>query len=150
MKAPFLKSLGMVSLSVLLLYSGIAWTLENCLEDGDEDHERTGYSETSITRVDPGSPLLFSSSNPASHPIAIMHCLVSHYEIGPMAGVSEFRLTPSQESVLLKAFKASVAGGWATSAKADSLWLRALFEWFASVYSFGDVSRHLFLSVFRI
>lgn len=137
MKTSFLKSFGIVSLSVLLVYSGIAWALENCLKDC-EDHERAAYSEGSIT----------SALNLAHHPITIIHCPVSHYEIGPMAqAASEVRLARSEKSVVLKT---SLAGGSVIARETNSLWSHALFEWYAQLYSSSGVSRHLLLSVFRI
>ena len=137
MKTSFLKSFGSVSLAVLLVYSGIAWALENCLKDC-EDHERAAYSEGSIT-----SPL-----NLAHHPITIIHCPVSHYEIGPMAQTSSGSpLARSKQSVVLKT---SFAGASVVAREANSLWSRALFAWSRQLSSSSGVSRHLFLSVFRI
>lgn len=137
MKTSFLKSFGIVSLSVLLVYSGIAWALENCLEDC-EGHEGAAHSEGSIT----------SALNLAHHPITTIHCLVSHYEIGPMAqAASEVRLARSEKSVVLKT---SLAGGSVIARETNSLWSHALFEWYAQLYSSSGVSRHLLLSVFRI
>ena len=138
MKTSFLKSFGIVSLSVLLLYSGVAWALENCLEDV-EDHDRAAYSsEGSIT-----SPL-----NLGHHPITIIHCPVYHYEIGPIAqAASEFRLAPSEKSALLKV---SSPGGSLVASETDSLWSRALLDWYVLLSSSNGISRYLLLSVFRI
>ena len=145
MKASFLKSLGIVSLSVLLLCSGVAWTLENCLEDSEAD-DRAGHNETSIT-TEPAVPSLAVSLNRDRHPFATIHCVVSHYQIGPMVQVSSgSSLTPSRD--LLS--KISLTGGSVMVGKTNSLWLHALFEWYARLSSSSGVSRHLFLSVFRI
>jgi len=147
MKTSFLKSLGIVSLSLLLLHSGIAWTLENCLEDSDAE-ERAGYSETSTTPPEPAVPSLTSPLNYPRYPITIIHCPVSHYEIGPMVQTpSGSRLAPSEKSVLLKTSLARESEG---TSETNSLWSRALFEWFLWFPSQSGLSRHLFLSVFRI
>lgn len=149
MKASFLKSLGTVSLSVLLLYSGVAWTLENCLEalEDSEAHERAGYSETSVTSPEPAVPSSAVSLNPDRHPFATIHCIVSHYQTGPMVQVSSgSSLTAPRDLVS----KISLAGGSVIVGKTNSFWLHALFEWYARLSSSSGVSRHLFLSVFRI
>lgn len=148
MKALFLKSLGTVSLSVLLLFSGVAWTLENCQEDGDaKDHDRAGYCETSITSPEPAVLSPAVSLKPDRDPFTTIHCVVAHYQIGPMLQVSAgSSLTPSRD--LLS--KISLAGGSVRVGKTNSLWLHALFEWYARLSSSSGVSRHLFLSVFRV
>jgi hypothetical protein len=146
MKTLFLKSLATVSLSILLVYSGVAWAFENCLEN-DEEHGHAGYIETSITSPESAVPSPVASLNSDRHPFTKIHCVVSHYQTGPMVQVSSgSSLTPSRD--LLS--EISLAGGSVIVGKTNSLWLHALFEWYAQLSSSSGVSRHLFLSVFRI
>jgi hypothetical protein len=60
---------------------------------------------------------------------------------------SAARLAPSEKSVLLKT---ALAGGPVVASETSYLWLRALFEWFIWFPWPSGLSRHLFLSVFRI
>jgi len=137
MKTSFLKPFGIVSLSVLLVFSGVAWALENCLEDG-EDHEAAASSEGSI-----GSPV-----NLAHHPITLIHCTISHHEIGPMArGSTTLSMAPSGEKTLLKV---SLPGGCSVASETNSLWLTSFLDWYLLHSSPSGRSRYLFLSVFRI
>jgi hypothetical protein len=86
--------------------------------------------------------------NLTHHPITIIHCAVPHYKIGPMAqAASESRLARSEKSVVLKT---SLVGGSVVAGEANSLWSHALFEGYAQLSTSSGVSRHLFLSVFRI
>lgn len=146
MKASFFKSLGTVSLSVLLIYSGVAWALESCLENSEAE-ERAGHNDTPISSPEPAVPSSAVFLNSDRDPFTTIHCVVFHYQIGPMVQVSAgSALTPSRD--LLS--KMSLAGGSVIVGKTNSLWLHALFEWYAQLSSSSGVSRHLFLSVFRI
>lgn len=145
MRGRFLKSLGTVFLSIILAHSSVAWALENCLNSVErEDNGSSGYSETAITAPEPVVPW---PAPPVSQPITRIHCLVSQYEIGPMVQASSgSRLTPSRE--LLS--KICLTAGSAVAGKTNSPWLNARFEWHTPLSSSGGVSRHLFLSVFRV
>lgn len=146
MKTLFLKSLATVSLSILLVYSGVAWAFENCLEN-DEEHEHAGYSEIPITSPESPVPSPATSLNSDRHPSTKIHCPVSHYQISPVAQLSSgFSLTPIR--TLLS--KISLAAGSVAAGQTNSLWLKALLKWYALLSSPSGVSRHLFLSVFRI
>lgn len=149
MRGRFLKSFGTVCLSILLLYSGVAWALENCLEEADASgEERAGYGETFTAGVVPAFGLLFSPLNPIHHPITKIHCLVEHYQVGPMAQASlESRLPRLGAGVLLKTspFDGPVSS---SEVKANVSWAR--FERFSPLPSLGALLRHLVLSVFRI
>lgn len=147
MKTSFVKSLGAISLSVLLIYSGVAWALENCLENGDAE-ERSEYSENSITPAEAVVLSLASPANPDGHPITIIHCMVSYSEVGPMVqSSSESRLARSEKSALLKV---SSPGGSLVASEIDSLWSRALLDWYVLLSSPNGISRYLLLSVLRI
>lgn len=149
MRSSFAKSLGTVCLSILLLYSGVAWALENCLEKGEANgDERTEYGETSSAGADPAFASLASPLNPSRHPITRIHCLVGHYEIGPiLQASSEARLTRSGGGVLLKA---SPFHGQVSSSETKTSFLGAIFARFSPSPFLGALSRHLFLSVLRI
>jgi len=137
MKTSFLKPFGIVSLSFLLVFSGVAWALENCLEDG-EDHEPAASSEGSIS-----SPVKL-----AHHPITIIHCTISHHEIGPMArGATTLSMALSGKSTLSKV---SLPGVYLVASETNSLWLTSFLDWYALHSAPGGRSRYLFLSVFRI
>jgi hypothetical protein len=149
MRGRFLKSFGTVCLSILFVYSGVAWALENCLEEADASGEaRAGYGERFTASADAAFGLPISPLNPIHHPITKIHCLVEHYQVGPMAQASmESRLPRLGEGVLLKT---SPFGGpvLSSATKANFLWAR--FERFSPFPSLGALSRYLVLSVFRI
>jgi hypothetical protein len=135
-------------LTILLLYSGVAWALENCLEEADASDERAGYGEMPTAGVDPSFGLLASPVNPIHHPITRIHCLVEHYQVDPMAQASlESRLTRLGEGVLLKT---SPFDGQLSSSETKANFSWAIFERFSPFPSSGALSRHVFLSVFRI
>jgi len=145
----FFKSFATIFVAVLLVYANAAWALENCLEDGEaENRERAGYSESSIVTPAPDVPGFHSALNIALPPFSRIHCLVSHYGIGPMVQVSSgSRVTSTREGVFLKA---APPVGSVKVEVTNSLWFRAVFEWFASVSPPRGLSRNLLLSVFRI
>jgi len=147
MRSSFAKSLGTVCLSILLLYSGVAWALETRLKEGEASgDERTEYGETSSAGADPAFGSLAFPLNPSRHPITRIHCPVGHYQIGPMLQASlDSRLTGSGEGVLLKA---SPFHGQVSSRETKASFLGAIFDRFSPFL--GTLSRHLFLSVLRI
>ena len=144
MKTLFLKSLATVSLSFLLLYSGVAWAFYNCFENAEE-HERATDSEPSITSREAAISLPASSLKPDWHPFAKIHCSVSHFQTSPVLQMSSRSSLTSIRKLLSKT---SLAGSAAR--ETNPLWLNPLFEWYALIFSSSGVARHLFLSVFKI
>lgn len=149
MRSRFLKSLGMLCLSILLLYSGVAWALENCQEEGDASgEERAGFGEMRTAGVDPAFGLLASPLNPNHQPITRIHCLVEHYHVGPMAQISlESCLNCLGDGVLLIT---SPIDGSVSSSEAKANFTGGMFERFSPFPSSGALSRYLLLSVLRI
>ena len=146
MKILFLKSLATLSLSILLVYSGVAWALENCLEDG-KAYEHTGYSEISITSRESAVPSPAAYLNSDRHPFTKIHCPVAHYQISPMAQASWGSFLKPTRKLLSNL---SPAAGPLAADQTNSPWLNALFEWYARLCAPSGVPRHLLLSVFRI
>lgn len=148
MTGRFLKSSGTFCLSILLLYSGVAWALGNCLSESgsvDPDHgPRQEYNAVASERAGPSTGL---AAHLPQRPSGKIHCLDSHdltaLTIGPS---SALRLKPAGGGISLKS---SLAGGSASSSEAQIAGLFA-FDWFPPFSLSVSQSRHLFLSVLRI
>ena len=144
MKSRFLRSCGIVFLSLVLLYSGVAWALENCLRSGDDvSHPQGGLTIPYL--VDP----VFAFTSRPPHPRETkLHCLESLHQIGPMMQSSTSpRLAPLTEGVPLKSFPSRAS---AASCDLKDFWLRASFGKFSSFSFLSGLSPYLFLSVLRI
>lgn len=141
MSRRFFKSCGIVFLSMVILYSGVAWAVMACL---DQDDHRAPVKRT----LHHGDHLFDDSASP--DPLAArLHCLDSRDQIGPMARTSPTQLVPFTDGAPLKdsPFSGSVTSG-GTNEK--DLWLRAFFEKFPSFAFLNGLSSYLFLAVLRI
>jgi len=148
MRGRFLKSFGTICLSILLLYSGVAWALGNCLSESgsvDTDHRpRQEYGAVTSERADPSTGL---AAHLPHRPSGKIHCLDSHDLTRLIVGPSSaLRLKPFGSGVLVKSFRAA---GLASSSEARIAGLVAL-DWFPPFSLPVSSSRHLFLSVLRI
>jgi hypothetical protein len=88
--------IGIIALSALLLYSGVAWALTGC--DWHQGHDHAGHGAPHGTRS--SSPEESESTHGAQ---ATIKCLDSTYVIGPMLrSSSPNRLRSFKEAVPLK------------------------------------------------
>ena len=128
----FLKLLGATLLSVMLLYSEVAWAVLQCPHDG----LIAGYEETSSQRQSDASDPAFPA----------IHCLDAHSNIAPFAtALTETRLSESTKSVRLKVFFES-----ATTSAERLFLIKSFCERFLAVFFLDGSTQHLLLSVLRI
>jgi len=148
MSGQFPKTVGTICLSILLLYSGVAWALQNCLGAGKAiGHARADHDESAAIS-NGASPSLAPFLHSNHRLVERVHCLDSHHRIGPMGQPSSvFRLAPSDEGTALKF---SLLTRSASSRETKASWLSALFERFLQSSSPPGLSRYLLLSVLRI
>lgn len=138
MTARWAKGLGALILSAMILHAGVAWTLENCLNDNDVHRKESVSYEGSLT-----SRALANPHNTT----AVIHCSTLHYAIDLRAEPSTvFRLTRLVQGGLLKA---AFLGGLISSSQ-NGASLGASFEWFLSLAPPVGSLLHLSLSVLRI
>ena len=146
MSGRLIKSLGMVCLSVLFAYSGVAWAFEDCFREGGENTEEqltTGNSKSQDASLD----LVARPSQPASQ----VHCLTSHHEFDAITqSSSTSSLIQLRKTVQ---FKSSFSSGGLALAGKNRTGERSLhLDWFitSSPPGFLSRSRYLLLSVFLI
>lgn len=140
----FFKLAGIVFLCLILLYSGVAWALEACLnQDGHADHAASlpGHPQNSAHSV-------ADNHDSPDRAAASLHCLDSHDPIGPalQSSSAAYRASSSREAVL----KAVFSPGFTTTSQAGDFWLRAPFRRFFSFSFLSRSSLQLVLSVFLI
>jgi hypothetical protein len=147
MKGRLIKCLGMVCLSVLFAYSGVAWAFEDCLsESGESTTEQLaiGDSRSHDASVDLVAP---STGEPASQ----VHCLTIHHEFDAIVqSLLTSSLTQPRKTIQLKS---SFSGdGLALAGKNRMGGRSPHLDWFitSSPPGFPSRSRHLLLSIFLI
>jgi hypothetical protein len=136
MSRQFLKPCGILALSIALLYSGVAWTMEACIRhDGhsDEDHHN--------------SEALSQHTHPEDQSVPIIRCAWVTQQVGPAARMASAETHRSDKGLALHAAFLSDVGA---AVLRNSLWLEALFRRILTFYLPIDFPRHLFLSVFQI
>jgi hypothetical protein len=99
MKGRLIKSLGMLWLSVLFAYSGVAWAFEDCFkgtEDSVNEQVPTGNSQSNNSSVDLPAA---SDGDRASE----VHCLTIHHEFDAIVQSSSASfLTQPRKAIQLK------------------------------------------------
>lgn len=139
----FLRSLGVIFLASVFLYSGVAWAIKGCLRhEIGIDPQSISYENLSS----PGSgtdPAVLSSPF-AHHPASELHCLDSRYPIGPIA-----QIQAGQQLVDGFRLKLSLSPGSLLSDKAG-FWPEGRFGQGFFFSSLRSLSYPLFLSVLRI
>lgn len=126
-------------LSLALMYSGVAWAIDNCLtehahaeQDVAEHHHHEQDSENHKDSHDPSNP--------------IVHCTSLFHHAGPSAVVASFNLFRSSKALPLHVSLIPDAVFPDTKANA---WLQSLFKRILTVWLPTD-RPHLFLSVLQI
>ena len=139
MSVKLTKTTGIVCLSILLFFSGVAWALQNCLGQAT-GHGADEHTESAIAATEGVDLILFQLSHSQHQPREIVHCFESHHLIGPMGQPSSvFRMARSDESGWLEL---SFSSDLAASREKKTAWLAAL--------SSPRVSPHLLLPILRI
>jgi hypothetical protein len=139
MSPKFLKACGILALSIALLYSGVAWTMEACMRhDGHSDHR--------VTEDHHNSEALPQHTHPEDQS-PVIHCTLLIHQVGPAAQVASAGIQCSDKSLALHA--AFLPDAVSAVLKND-LWLEALFKKILTFSLPNDLSLHLLLSVLQI
>jgi hypothetical protein len=139
MSRRFLKPCGILALSIALLYSGVAWTMEACMRhDGHSDHRVEDHHNSKA------SP---QHTHPEDQSVPVIHCTLLIHQVGPAVQVTETGIPVSDKGVALPpaAFPDALS-----SMLKNVLWLEALFKRILTFSLPNDLSLHLFLSVLQI
>jgi hypothetical protein len=140
MRRQFLKACGILALSVALLYSSVAWTMEACMHhDGHSDHRVT--QDHHNTEASP------QHTHPEDQSVPVIHCTLLIHQVGPAVQVASAGIYPSDKGFALHA--AFLPHAVATVVR-NNLWLEALFKKILTFSLPNDPSRHLFLSILQI
>lgn len=136
----FLKGACILFLSIALLYSGVAWALDACLEhDRHPDHasaERGSDSDVLVAHD--------GLQNPS---VPVIHCTSENQEVGPAVRVASIKIPRPDKGTVLQMVSRSDA---VSTALNNDLWLDAVFRRIVTISLPIDLSRHLFLSVLQI
>jgi hypothetical protein len=135
-----MKRFGIIVLSILVLYAGVAWVLEKCLRHDDHlDHAVSDHHSDSQT--------LSSHDDSRDPSVPVIHCTSMSEEVGPAVRVVSAEIRRSDSGASLHA----VSSTDALSARLkNDLWLEALFKKLLTFSLPIDPSRHLLLSVLQI
>src|ERR671919_472348 len=147
-----LKICTVVALSIALMYSGVAWAVDNCLrEHGHSDHatlehhHEQDHHQEQKHRHNHATSENHKDTQDSSLPI--IHCTSMLYQIGPAAAVASFTLlrlgkvVPLHVSLLPEAISPEAK---------KNLWLNSLFRRILTFSIPFDRTRDLFLSVLQI
>ena len=120
MCSKLIKTAAIIALSILLLVSGVAWALQNCLGEATR-HGVDAHTESAISISD-GLGLILARFFHSSHqPREIVQCDDAHHLMGPMGPPSAvFRMAGSDESAALEP---SFSSDSASSRDKNSAWL---------------------------
>ena len=139
MSGKLIKTTAIIALSILLLYSGVAWALQDCLLGEAIRHGVDEHTEAAIATTE-GLDLILARFLHSSHqPREIVHCDEARHLIGPIGPPSSvFRMVRADESGSLEL---SFSRDSASSRAKKTVWLADL--------SSPRLSRHL-LPILRI
>jgi hypothetical protein len=140
MSRQFLKASGILALSIALLYSGVAWTMEACMRhDGHSDHR--------VTQDHHNSEVSPQHTHPEDQSVPVIHCTLLIHQVGPAVQVASAGIQRSDKSLALHAAFLPDA---VSAVLRNDLWLEALFKKILTFSLPSDLSRHLFLSILQI
>lgn len=134
-----MKRFGIIVLSILVLYAGVAWALEKCW-----DREGHGDHLASETHHDSHSSLRHSHPSDDSSPL--IHCFSLANRVGPATKTVTTRLSPPIEGVSLFGLHSilAVSIGLSGPIPLVSLIRNLTFSFHAGI------PHHLYLSVLHI
>jgi hypothetical protein len=140
MSRQFLKPCGILALSIALLYSGVAWTMEACMRhDGHSDHR--------VTEDHHNSQVSSHHTHSEDQSVPVIHCTLLIHQVGPAVQVAGAEIHRSDKGVALHA--AFLPYAVATVVR-NNLWLEAVFKRIVTGSLPIDFARYLFLSVLQI
>jgi hypothetical protein len=139
MNGKLIKTTAIIALSILLLFSGVAWALQNCLGEAIR-HEADEHAESAIGTTEGVDLIFVQLSHSPYQPHEIIHCFESRHLMDPIGQpCSVFRMATTDESGWLEL---SFSSDSASSREKKSAWLAAL--------SPPRLSPHFLLPILRI
>jgi len=140
MSGKLIKTTAIIALSILLLFSGVAWALQNCLGEAIR-HGADEHAESAIATTDRLDLILGQLSHFPHQPREIVHCYQFRHLMDPMGPPSSvFRMATADESGWLEL---SFSSDSAASRDQQTAWL-------AAALSSPRVSPHILLPILRI
>ena len=134
-----LKISAVLALSVALMYSGVAWAIDNCLRETGHSHGAEAEHDHAHQQSDR------DTSQDASDPI--IHCTSLFPQAAPAAVVKSFTLVKAEKALALYVTASSHA---ISEFPRNAVWLQALFKRILTFSLRFDRTRHLSLSVLQI
>jgi hypothetical protein len=139
MHSRFLVVFRVVFLSAILIYSGVAWTMENCMRHHD-------HSGTQLKKLHNDPELSPEGSHSQEDSTPIIHCAPAVDEIGPALYTFAGQTSRLSEGLLIRQ---SVFSGAITPFLENSLWLETVFR-NPTFFTSKHPSLNLLLAVLRI
>ena len=139
MKGQLLKFCAIIALSLALLFSGVAWTMEACVHHDE-------HTDQALARNHHSSQVS-SKNTDAHHAVPVIHCASVSEQMGPAALMASIEVRHSDKGIALDAVSFPYV---LSAARPNTLWLDALFRKAVSISLPNDLARHLFLSVLQI
>ena len=136
-----LKIFAVLALSIALMYSGVAWAIDNCLRDAGHSHDDAGAEHDHAPHHSDHNRPSRDSSDP------ILHCTSLFPETVPATVVKAFTL--AEAGKVLPLYIAADLGAITQSGHTNA-WLQALFKRTLTFSSLFDRTRYLSLSVLQI
>jgi len=135
-----MKRLGIIILSILVLYAGVAWALEKCVA-------REGHADHLASETHHGSHSFSGHSHPSEDSFSLIHCFSLADRVGPAMTTATTNLHRPIEGISLDSSHSILSTASMELSRARLLiFFRGVLR--ASFYS--DLGQHLLLSVLRI
>jgi hypothetical protein len=134
-----MKHIGTLLLSFLILYAGVAWSMEACLQHGSHSEHASAadHSHSAIVRQD-------DSPDPS---VPIIHCTPLKDQLYLSLPAGLLKLSRSQNAVPLNPILLSE---FLSTIPLNDVWVEALFKRIVNFSRPHDLARHLFLSILQI
>ena len=134
-----MKRLGIIILSILVLYAGVAWALEKCWA-------REGHADYVASETHHDSHSSLRHSHPSGDSFSLIHCCSFANGVGPATKTAVTRLPRPIEEISLDRYRSvlPVSVGLSGSGLLISLRRNLTFSFHAGI------PHHLFLSVLHI
>jgi len=135
-----MKRLGIIILSILVLYAGVAWALEKCWD-------REGHADHLASETHHDSHFSLGHPHPWDDSFALIHCFSFANGVGPATKTAVTNLDRRIEGVSLKTSHSILS---AASMELSRVRLLIFLRRIPTLSFHSDLGQHLLLSVLRI
>ncbi len=135
-----MRATSIIVLSLLLVYSGVAWTFESCPVDGSHPGHAASEHHTH-------SHLVAMNDHEVGHPIPIIHCGILNWQLDSAVAVAGTETSPRKKAVV---FHPACCGDAVSAELTSALWLEGVFKNIRAYSLAKDLAIHLFFSNLRI